>query len=157
MTIQEFMAESIEKRLASVFRLARTVPEEKLDWTPGGEARTVLDQLQEIAIIPRLHTRILNERQMPEFDATSYQQYNEDRRKLKTIDECESTAQQYTALFVETIRQFPNEDLERRVLLPFNGGLDLSMAEVMQLAYWNLCYHEGQIQFVLNLLATSAP
>ena len=154
MRIQEFLATSIESKLKQLFELARKVPEDRVDWSPGGTARSALDQLQEVAIIHRFHTKILLDKKVGEITPETFEKYNTDRRKLMTIDQCEESALRLTAELVAVIRGYSDEGLELRITLPFGGGVDLSVAELMMMPYWNLGYHEGQIQFILNLLTT---
>ncbi|HVT12520.1 MAG TPA: DinB family protein [Fimbriimonadaceae bacterium] len=156
MKTSEFLAQSIEKKHEQVFALARTVPVERLDWAPGGQSRSVLDQLQELGIIIRFYVAMLREKTAPEPTPEMFEEYQTDRKKLTTIDECEASAKSHTDELAALIRAYSDEDLEKRILLPFMGGMDLSMADLMMMVYWNLSYHEGQIQFILNILAEPA-
>ncbi|HWA84309.1 MAG TPA: DinB family protein [Fimbriimonadaceae bacterium] len=153
MKTQDFLAQSIEKKHEQVFALARTVPAERLDWSPGGQSRSVLDQLQELGIIVRFYVAMLQDKAAPEPTPDMFEKYQADRKKLATIDECEASAKRHTDELTALIRSYSDEDLDLHIILPFMGGKDLSMADLAMMVYWNLSYHEGQIQFILNMLA----
>lgn len=152
MKTQDFLAQSIERKQDQLFALARTVPEDRVDWAAGGAARSVLDQLQEIGIISRFYIGMLNARSAPDPTPEMFEQYQKDKKQLATIDECEASAKKYNTELAQVMRAYPDEDMYKRIVLPFGGGMDMSMADLMMMVYWNLSYHEGQIQFILNML-----
>ncbi|MEZ5163605.1 MAG: hypothetical protein R2688_07600 [Fimbriimonadaceae bacterium] len=50
------------------------------------------------------------------------------------------------------IAEFPDDQLENEVTLPFGGGMTITMADVLSIHYWNTVYHQGQVNFIQMLL-----
>ena len=143
-----------QKALGDVCRAAEAVPAEKLDWCPGGVARSVLNQMQEVATSGTWFLPIVESRVVPVFDKESAQEHTKFRRTLTTIAQCIDEARQSTSQLCQAIIAFPDADLESEVTLPFGSG-STSMADVLAMHYWNMVYHLGQINQIQLLLGDS--
>ena len=64
---------------------------------------------------------------------------------------CEAKLRAHLELFVEEVRAFDPADLDVEIWLPFAGGMQQKMADVMAYPYWNIVYHLGQINFIQTL------
>lgn len=139
-----------QRALADLVRSVEAVPEDKLDWKPGEHARSALDQLREVAIAPRFHLAILKEGRLP--DGDDHARFRKQAAGLKSAREAIDTAMASTGELCEAIANFPDDRLEEEITLPFGGSLHLSMADVLVIHYWNMVYHNGQVNYIQTLL-----
>lgn len=151
MRYQDQIIRSTRMALDDLFRTAKAVPPDKIEWKPLEEGRSVLDQLQECAQAPEFFRTVLEERACPPFDEEKWKQSLKERKEWDTIEKCEERAKVNTEKLLETIRNFPEEDLDVMVYFPFQGGLLRSVADIMGFHYWNLVYHTGQINYIQTL------
>jgi len=131
-----------------VFRDARKVSADKLDWQPMEIGRSVLDQLQELSQSPTWVTYLLKERSMKDFSDETMAAYEARRRQFTTLDACEEECLKNHAEMVEAIRAFPDADLGTTISMPFGPKPDWPILDVMTLHMWNCHYHQGQINYI---------
>ena len=151
MTYQERVIALTRSAIDTLFRTARAVPADKLDWRPLDEGRSVLDQLQECAQIPLWHARFLQTRVVYPVDEESFRQELEKRRQWSTLDECERACRDNGERLFAAIRAIPDDELDHMIELPFNGGMSLSLADILMLHHNNTIYHLGQINYIQTL------
>jgi len=150
MKYQDQIIRSTRFALEDLFRTAKAVPLDKIEWTPLEEGRSVLDQLQECAQAPVWYKSILEARAWL-FDEEKWEQALKERKEWNTIEKCEEVAKENTEKLFETIQNFPDEDLDIMVHFPFHGGILRSIADIMGFHHWNLVYHTGQINYIQTL------
>ena len=151
MRYQDQVIRATSKSVEDLFRNARAMPEDKIEWKPLDKGRSVLDQLQECAQAPIWYVSMLESRKAPEFDEDTRKKAGEERQQWKTIDECEKVCGENSERLAELIDTFPDEDLEIMITLPFGDGMVVSMADVMMFQYWNNVYHIGQLSYIQTL------
>lgn len=151
MSYRPVIIELTKQAHLSVINSARAVPQDKMLWKVDGVGRTVLDMVQEIAKVPDIAREILIERRPPPFSEERIRAVLEERGRWKTLDECEQAMSTRLDLFYSTIESFPEEDLELKIVLPFDPSKPYSMANIMAYPYWNATYHLGQIGFIQTL------
>ncbi len=149
MRYQDQLVRQTQKALDDIARAARAVPEDKADWSPGGEARSVLSQMQELATGGAWFLPIIKDRTVPLFDEHARQEAAKLREKYSTVDECVEAARQSTSDLCQSIQAFPDAELEEEMTLPFGT---YTMADLLAFHYWNLVYHFGQINQIQLLL-----
>lgn len=152
MRYQEQVVRATQKALDDVIRAAEAVPAEKLDWSPGGAARTVLNQMQEIAVSGDWFVPILRDRKVPSFDEHALRESRRLMAQNDTLEKCVAAARAGTSALCQQIAAFPSEMLEEELTMPFGGGMRLTMADIMLLHRDNMVYHTGQINYVQLLL-----
>jgi hypothetical protein len=135
----------------SLFRNARAVPEDRLQWSPLDEGRTIFSMLGECATIPPFATTVLTTGKVPEFTEEAMAKSRALRETLITIDDCEKLCLENTAVLYEAIRAFPTERLDEKIDLPFREGLTVTMAQIANMHNWNTTYHIGQIAYIQTL------
>lgn len=150
MTTKELIALLNEKAIEDLFRSARAMPEEKLSWRCADTSRTVLEILQECAQSVKWPQALSSPGGGPP-DADAYAKALAERESWTTVDACEKAAQDNWVEAKEYIQNYPEDDLDRRIDLPFAPGLTLSVAEILASPYWNMTYHLGQINFVQTM------
>jgi uncharacterized damage-inducible protein DinB len=149
MNAQELLVKLTEKQIDRIFRIARTLPEDKLDWSPAPGARSALCQLQEVATALPEFWAAFSERKL-DWNQEKMTAWLEERKKITSIDELEKVAKENTAKLLELIRNTPEGELSAPVQMPFPGDFDL--AEILAYHYWNASYHEGQIMYISSLI-----
>lgn len=145
----ELLIYLIEKKQKDVFAAARRLPADKLDWQPGPNARSALNQLQEIATAGEYFAAAHRDRKI-EWSPERMQEWMEARSKLTSIDELEHRCAANTANLVADMRKMSESDLTLPVQMPFPG--EFNLADILAYHYWNMGYHEGQINYIGSLL-----
>lgn len=152
MRLQEYMIDVTKAAAAEAFRYARAVPADKLDWKPLDNGRSVLDQCQEMALCPTWALNIVSNQPMPEFNEETMAAIKEEQAKFNTVDRCEAECNRRLDELFAYFAQMGDERLAETKWLPFDGGREFSMAEMMDYPRWNFTYHLGQIGYVQTLL-----
>ncbi len=146
MTIQEYAAAAIEKSAGDLIQAALTLPEDKHDWKPQDKGRSALSQLAECAVMNTLAAKIVR--------AGAYQEslMAEWGELLPTLDRPEKAIKQLregAAALASAIRESPEANLGKEVALPW---ATVTMAQFFLMPFWNMSYHEGQINYIGTLL-----
>lgn len=151
MRFQDQIVTATERAVDDLFRSARSMPEDKLHWTPHESKRSAMEILQECAQAPGWFSGMLIARSMPDLSDDAFEKARAERSQWKTLDECERVCRENTAKLCEIIRSYPDEDLGIMIHIPFGGGMDRSLADVAMFHLWNLNYHLGQINYIQTL------
>jgi hypothetical protein len=152
MRYQEQIVRMTQKALDDVCRAALAVEPDKVDWTPGGEARSVLSQMQEIAMAGKWFLPIIRDREVPEFGGHAQREAVRLRKSYDSLEKCVDGARATTSDLCTAILEFPDEHLEHEMQVPFAGGAVMTMADLIAMHYWNTVYHLGQINQIQLLL-----
>ena len=152
MTAQELLIYLTEKKIGDLFSAARRLPPDKLEWKPAPGARCALDMLQEVATAHRQFKSAHLERKI-EWDQDKMANWFRERSKYTDLDELERMTRENTAEISAFLREMPVENFQLPVQMPFPG--DFNLADILAYTYWNMSYHEGQINYIGSLL--SAP
>ena len=64
-------------------------------------------------------------------------------------DTLQTTFETNTAQLIEAIRRVPDSELDQTIQLPWGAW---TIAHLMGHPYWNMAYHEGQINYIASLL-----
>lgn len=146
---KDFLVQLTREQLDALFRNARAVPPDRLEWRPMDQGRSVLDQVQECAAIPRLLSRILQERAFnigrEEMDALRSEW------AAWTLDQAERIAREETDQFLGLLISMDEDELGRTIPVPFFGGRERTLMEIATTHAWNLIYHTGQIAYIQTL------
>ena len=145
MRVQDFIASQTEVVMEGILRSVRALPADKLDWKPFDNGRSAMSQLQECAVSPEIFIRALS--------GGGYV-YTDDlkakREALTTIDAAERKLREGTGELLMAIRETPDSKLEDPIDLPW--GATWRLVDVMNMHFWNLTYHVGQINYIQTLL-----
>ena len=118
-----------------------------------GEARTALDQVAECAILNGSTADLIRSRTWnTSFD---FEQFL--RAKAELAGDwvaLQSLLHENTAKAVAAIREVPAEDLQVEVQMPWGP---MTLAEITSYPYWNMSYHEGQINYIASMLEVPIP
>ena len=147
-TLQNFLAQATPKAAEDLETALLRLPAEKRNWSAGGDARSALDMMAEVALLNGTTAQTLENRSFP--DDYDFAVYAQDKAELtqdwpalkKMLDE-------NTARVVEAILSVPDEDVGVELQMPWGP---MTLAQLMAYPYWNACYHEGQINFIASML-----
>jgi len=146
--IQDHFAQLTEKAAGDLLAAFDNLPADKRDWSPMGQARTALDQMAEVAILNGSTAELLKTHQFdPNFDFEKFAQ-----QKAALAKDWTALKEMYdvnTPFVIQTIRHVADEDLEIEIQMPW--GL-MTISQIMGYPFWNMCYHEGQINYIASLL-----
>src|SRR5579885_1540966 len=152
MRYQDEIVRLTQRALDDVCRAAQAIPEEKQDWVPMGEARSVLNQMQELAVAATWFLDIIQDLRITREPERDIDEMMNRARCIKTVDECIESARATTSDLCRAIVAFPDEAFELEVTLPFGEGQTASMADMLYMHAWNLTYHLGQINQIQLML-----
>lgn len=128
------------------------MPADKIEWSPLGQGRTALDQLQECAMAPDLYLGYLD----PTYrrKANSYAEAAELQRRWTTVEECLQALHESTIALTDAMRNLPLDRLNDEHTMPW--GEQMTLQGIAGLHYWNLTYHLGQINYIQTLYGDKA-
>ena len=149
---QDAIVRITQKAIDDVCRAALAVPKDKQDWVPMGEARSVLNQMQELAVAANWFHDIIQDLRVTREPERDIDEMMIRARELKSVEECVEMARNTTAELCRAISTFPPEALDVEVTLPFGEGQTASMADMLYMHAWNLTYHLGQINQIQLML-----
>lgn len=152
MRYQDQLVRVTQKALDDVCRAARAVPDDKHEWSPMGEARSVLSQMQEIAASGHWFLPIIRDGVSPEFDEHARKEAIRLRKSFDTVEKCIEAARGSIGGLCQAIEAFPEDRMELEIHMPFGGGVTLTMADVLGMPAWNMTYHLGQINQIQLML-----
>ncbi|RYG60285.1 hypothetical protein EON80_24860 [bacterium] len=144
--LQNFLADAALKAAADLETALGRVPAEKRNWSAMGDARPPLDLVAECALLNGSTANLIETHQF----TTDFEQYGRDKAALAQ-DEAAALAllRENSARVAETIRAVPSEDLAIQVEMPWGP---MTLEQIISYPFWNMSYHEGQINYVASLL-----
>lgn len=149
MNSKEVLVRMLERQQESFLKTLQRVPEDKLDWKPGEGARSARDQAQEVATILHEFWEIFETRKMT-WDMERWNAYLASRAKVHTVSDIEKSLQECTARLVAFVQGLPDQELGAKTEMPFPG--EFLLVDNINYHIWNMAYHEGQINTILQLL-----
>lgn len=156
MDFKEFAIKRNLSASETLLRNVRAIPEEKRAWRPAEKTRSALEVCQEAAQSPMWGVMILQHKGWPAGDPAQMQEMMAaamaERQSWDTVDKCETAMRANLEKLDAAIRALPEAELETMIHLPFGPGLDMPLAEVCLVQYWNSTYHVGQVCYVQLML-----
>ena len=153
MRYQDQLVRQTQKALDDIARAARAIPADRADWSPGGESRSALNQMQEVSTAANWFLPMVRDRTLPKFDEHAREEAAKLRQSFDDIERCIDAGRTSTSDLCQAIQAFPDSQLEEEMTLPFGT---FTMADILGLHYWNLIYHLGQINQIQLLLGDRA-
>jgi hypothetical protein len=148
-TLQSFLARATAKAAEDLIAAVERVPDDKRAWSPMGDARTVLDVAAECAILNGSTVNMLQTRAWPaEYD---FAEYEREKAELasKGWPAVKALLNENTPRAIAAIKELKDEDLDVEVPMPWGN---FTVAQIASYPYWNMCYHEGQANYVAAML-----
>ena len=146
-TLQEFLAAATQKAATDLKEALLRLPEDKRNYQPAETSRSALDQVAECAILNGYTADLITTRQWQQNAMT---QFLEDKNALmpdveKILALLQENAQRVTAI----IGSVPDDALDIEIELPWRKQ---KLSELVSYPYWNMSYHQGQINYIASLL-----
>ncbi|MBS1726961.1 MAG: hypothetical protein JST51_09605 [Armatimonadetes bacterium] len=146
MTIQEYLADVTRSAAQEAFRYAKAVPADKLTWEPDG-ARSVISLCWEMAMCPTWAQDLIENREEGDSSGGAL-----DPAQPLSVAEYETECLARVEKLAQLFGTLSDERLKDTKWLPYNGGRDHTVLEMMDYPRWNFNYHLGQIAYVQTML-----
>lgn len=150
MKYQEYIVKAIESAADEFFKGARAVPADKLEWSPLESGRSVLDLCREIAMTPTWGAEV-TQGVASDYSEEAMAAIKVEQSAWTTIDDCQTQFDQRMARLREVYAAISDEGLAVTRWLPYDGGRDFTVKEMMDYPRWNLNYHWGQVAYIQTL------
>lgn len=151
MRYQDYMIDVTQKAADEAFRYAKAVPADKLDWSPLDNGRSVLSQCREMAQCPKWCEDII-QGTSGNWDEEAMAAVQKEAEQWTTVEACQEECNRRLAKLNEVFKGISDERLNETKWLPYDGGRDFTMIEMMDYPRWNFNYHLGQISYIQCLL-----
>src|SRR5947209_1851744 len=146
-TVQQQAARLTRQAWDGLMRTAEFVPIEKRDWVPQGKARTFYDFVAECAVMADWGAAFLQTGEFPPFDQDAYKRA---LAELNTLEKIKGAGEPAIAKLCAAIEAVPDAKLDETRQMPW--GMTMTIADLLFMGYWNMCYHWGQVNYVQMLL-----
>lgn len=150
MRIQDYLIDATREAAKEAFRYAKAVPEDRVGWSPEG-ARSTLSLCQEMALCPKWAEEIIDGN-APEWSEEAMKAIEVEQAQYKTIEACEAECNKRLESLFRQYAGLSDERLKDKQWLPFDGGRDVTVQEIMDYPRWNFTYHLGQIAYIQTML-----
>ena len=132
-----------------VLRTAQAVPDDKMNWKPLDNGRSVLDLLGDAAQAPIFATRMLTD---PDFRPSreAFMQMAQERANW-TREEAVEHLNRNTDAVIEAIGNTSEEKLAELLHLPMAGGLTLPLSAWIMMTYRAFIARMAQINYIQTL------
>lgn len=151
MKFQEYILEASRKAADEAFRYAKAAPADKLEWSPNDTGRSVLDICRELAMTPTWAADTIDGPPV-EWSEEAFAEVKREMDQWKTLEDCEAQLNQRWERMQSVFLGTTDEQLANTKWLPYEGGRDFTVAEMMEYPRWNFTYHLGQIAYIQILL-----
>lgn len=133
---------------ASLEKVAKDLGD-KITYQPLGIGRSALDQVVECGSLSYLAASILETQTVPPLDFAALRA---ERAKLDTVEKAFPYCHAGIEKLAAAIEAFPADKWGESITLPFGPGLEKKFYELPLMAYWNISYHEGQINLIAQMV-----
>ncbi len=145
MTAQELAAQHTKLAAEGVIRAARSTAEDKLDWKPLDEGRSVLDQLRECALANAYFAGAVNaQEKKPE-------SWAEQLKGLTSLGEIADQVTETAAAVSRALIAIPDETAQNTITIQFGEPVEMNYMEYALIPERNMEYHRGQICYIQTL------
>lgn len=149
--IRQCVIDDTKAAMEEAFRYAKEVPEDKIDWKPMDEGRSVLNLCRELAASPKWAADLVQGKPLPEFTDEMAAAIQKEQEQWKSVAACETECKRRLEVFYHAVEGLTDDDMKTKTWLPFSGGRDFTMLEMMDYLRWNFNYHLGQIAYIQTL------
>ena len=141
MNYEDVLEVMFEDGLDSLWRGVKAMPEDKLDWQPSPEARTVRQLLEEVVMTTAYSAKLVLQQKDPGMS-------EEGGEDPKSLADMENAHRANVKEFMAAVREFPEAKLQDSIELPWGT---MTFLQVITYPYWNLMYHWGQISYLQTM------
>jgi len=149
-SLQDYLANMTQKQAEQLDAAIKRIPADKREWSPMKDARSAMDQYAECAILTGSTAELIRTRNFG--DPSKMNEFFENKKKLATdyaagkklLDENVPKA-------MDAIRSVKDEDLDVKIDMPWGP---MTLRDIIGYPFWNMSYHEGQINYIASMLGT---
>ena len=146
-TVQEYLAQATKKAAEALLVAFDRIPEDKQNWSPMG-ARSAVDQLAECAMLSGGAGDIISGKlDLKNFDMVKFEEAKTEL--CKNVNAMKQLLQTNVGHAIKTIEETQTSDLDKMHDMPWGP---MNRQDLIGYAYWNLSYHEGQINYIAKML-----
>ena len=147
-SLQGFLMRATQKAADDLVAALLRVPEDRRSWSPMDKGRTALDQVAECAILAGSTADLIGTRKwtMGEDFSAFIKAKDELAQDWNAVQALLTTN---VAKVIEAIRDVPDEDLTVSIAMPWGP---MTLDHILAYPYWNMSYHEGQINYIASML-----
>lgn len=146
--VQDYIHSITAAKADEFLKVYESVPADKRHWSPGGKARTAANMVAEIALLnPNVAETIKTFSFDMNFDFAGFGQ-NCEKLAANEAELIESFKSGVAAL-LDAIKNLPDDQIETVVQFPWGP---MTIAQILIYPHWNMGYHEGQINTILQIL-----
>ena len=149
-TLQTLAAERTRKGALNLLQLLHVTPVEKLLWKPLRRGRSIIEQVIECILVNRKWALTLRQGAYTRLPTETVEQVETAGRD---IDQVSQLLQESAEELADAILMLPADRLEEQITAPFGT---YSLANCCLLGYWNMVYHEGQINYIHTLFGDAS-
>lgn len=151
MRYQDHMIDTTRKAAIEAFRYAKVVPADKADWKPLDNGRSTLDLAREMAKCPDWAYDIIAGEKQQDWSEEAMAETQKELAQWTSVEQCEKECLSRLERLFGLFAEISDERLKETKWLPFDGGRDFTVAEMMDYPRWNFTYHLGQIAYIQTL------
>ncbi len=145
MTVTQLAASRTRRVVSDMTAAALSTQPDRLTWVPMGEARTVLDQLTECVVANLKWRDILRTRR---YSDVSREVWESVVATCDTLEHILAKLEEAGNELIVAILAVPDEQTGDEIPTPWG---QYSLGDCCLHAYWNMAYHEGQINYLQTL------
>lgn len=147
---KDMIISMIENGRDGLLRTAQAVPDDKLNWKPLDNGRTVLDLLGDAAQTPLFVIGLIEQKANFQINREMFQQAAQARAGWTREDTIEHLNRN-TEQMIAAIRALPDEELSEPIHLPMGGGMTMPLAGWIMMAYRTFTSRFAQINYIQTL------
>jgi uncharacterized damage-inducible protein DinB len=144
-SVPQAAAELSQEACETLIRVAGATPADKLSWEPLENGRTILAQLAECTLANLKWARILRTREYANLPRDLAENL---WGQLTTLDAISTKLRESVEELVSALGGVPVDELSSQVQTEWGA---MSLSRCCFHAYWNMVYHEGQINYIQTL------
>lgn len=144
-TISSLAATLTRETAETLCYVARATPPERRGWRPLENGRSILEQVVECSVANQKWTQILRTRIWASY---SEERWQHALSELDTLEKATARLRETAQALAEAIEAIPDGEMDQSIDAPWGP---YSLARCCVHAYWNMVYHEGQINYVQTL------
>lgn len=148
MRYQDYSIKATRDAAKEAFKYAKAVPADKIEWKPLDAGRSVLDICRELTMCPTWAYEIIEGKEQPKWDEETMAAIQKEQSQWTTIEACETECNKRLDKLEGLYKNIADERLANTKWLPFDGGRDFTVEEMMDYPRWNFTYHLGQIAYI---------
>jgi hypothetical protein len=147
---QDYAADATRRAAEEAFKYAKAVPADKVNWKAADTGKSVLEICRELAWTPTWAIDTIEGKEFDHSDA-AMAKMKETEARWTTVVDCETECNRVLDKLEALYRSVSDERLKTTRFLPYDGGRDFTVEEMLEYARWNFTYHLGQIAYIQTL------